>query len=134
MERGFHLTMTNESTHALGVPVPRREESLYPMGRGECPYPRWRRESLSVGERRMSLSQEESVPVPRGDCPYPQMRVSLSKEERSGSLSQEERVPIHKERRGSLSQEEKRLLNHLGEESRLPCTTHGEEGSQVYLS
>ena len=35
--------------HIHGVSVPRREESLHPMGRGECPYPRRRRQSLSVG-------------------------------------------------------------------------------------
>ena len=34
----------------------------------------------------------------------------------------------------SPSQEEKGLSNHLGEESRLRCTTHGEGGSQVHLS
>ena len=54
----------------------------------------------------------------RGEYLYPKKRVSLSQEER----------------RGSLSQEEKRLPNHLEEESRLPCTTHGEGGSQVHLS
>ena len=81
MERGFRLTMTKESMHALGVPIPRREESPYLMGRGECPYPRRRGESLSDGERRMSLSQDER-------------RVSLSQEGRRVSLSQEESVPI----------------------------------------
>ena len=82
------------------------------MGRGECPYSRWRRESLSVG------GVECPYPNRRGEYPYPKKRVSLSQEER----------------RGSLSQDERSLPNHLEEGSRLPCTTHGEGGSQVHLS
>ena len=63
----------------------------------------------------------------RGECPYPKRRGEHPYPERRVSLSQEER-------RGFLSQEERRLPNHLGEESRLPCTTHGERRSQVHLS
>ena len=59
MDRGFRVTMTNESTHALRVPIPRREQIPYPMGRGESPYARRTAESLSDGERRMSPSQDE---------------------------------------------------------------------------
>ena len=32
MESGFCLAMTNESTHALELPVPRRKENPYPIG------------------------------------------------------------------------------------------------------
>ena len=60
--------------------------------------------SLSEEERRVSLSQEESVPNRRGEV----------------------RVPIP--RRGE------RLPNHLGKESRLLCTTDGEGGSKVHRS
>ena len=63
---------------------------------------------------------------PWSPCPK-ERRESLSDGERRMSLSQ-------LEKRGSLSQEEKRLPNHLGEVSRLPCTTHGEGGSEVHLS
>ena len=78
MEREFHLTLSKESMHALGVgafiprreeivPIPRGEESPYLMGRGE--------HSLSQEERRISLSNggEESIPYPKetGEYPYP---------------------------------------------------------------
>ena len=117
-ERGFRLTITNDSTHVPGrediVPIPEREENHYPIGWGECPYPRRRRDSLFHGEKRMCLSQNER-------------RVSLSQEQRRVSVSQEEG-------RLSLSHEEKRFPNHVGEETRLPCTSHGERGSRIYLS
>ena len=76
MERGLRLTMTNKSTHALGVLVPRREQSPYAMGRGECPYPRRTRQSLSDGrEENVPIPRgEESMPIPRGECPYPKRR------------------------------------------------------------
>ena len=54
---------------------------LYLMGRGECPYPRRRRESIFLGGRRISLSQEKR-------------RVSLSQEESVAIPRGEERVPI----------------------------------------
>ena len=80
MERGFHLTVTSESMHVLGVPISRREKSPYPMGeRGMSLSPEEKRippapwglrgcteqkmrsgESLSDGEKRMSLSEDET--------------------------------------------------------------------------
>ena len=86
------------------VPIPGGEEIHYPMGRRECLCPRM-----------------------RGECPYPKRRGGYPHPMRRVSLCQEER-------RVSLSHEEKRFPNHMGEETRLPCTTHGEEGSQVHLS
>ena len=74
------------------------------MARGQCRYSR-RRQPPSNGDRRMSLSPDKN-------------RVSLSREEM----------------RVSLSQEERRFPDHSGKESRLRCTTHGEEGSQVHPS
>ena len=76
MEGGFRLTMITESMHALGVPVPRREESPYPMGGGECPYPRMRGECpIPRGEYPYRKSRGEcAYPKSRGDCPYPKRR------------------------------------------------------------
>ena len=78
---------------------------------------RWAKENVAIPE-----GEENHYSWGRGEYPYPKRRGEYPQPEKRISLSQEER-------RGSLSQEESGLPIHLGEESRLPCTTHGEGGS-----